>query len=101
MAPLKVSVPAPVLVSAPVVEALAPEMVKVCPEVATSIVLVVPAVKVKARSVLASLPVYFSVPPPITKLAAELPACPKLPAKPPSPIVATLKVPPLMVVMPV
>ena len=44
---------------------------------------------------------YFKVPPAKTKFDAEFDACPKLPATPPSPIVATLNVPPLIVVTPV
>ena len=44
---------------------------------------------------------YCKVPPPNTKLDAVLVACPKLPATSPSPIVATLNVPALIVVAPV
>ena len=92
-------IPAPVLVNAPVVAVLAPDMVKVLVE--TSIVDVVPALNMKLRSVDAVSPVYFKVPPSSTSLVASEVACPKLPATPPLPIVATLKVPALMVVTPV
>ena len=101
LVPDKVKVPAPVLVSAPVVAVLAPDTVRVVAKVVTSIVDVVPALNMKLRFVDAVVPVYFKVPPPSTKLAAALVAEPKLPATPPSPIVATLKVPSLMVVAPV
>ena len=93
--------PAPNLVSAPVVAVDAPEIVKLVPLVLMSIEEVVPAVKVKLRSVEAVDPVYCKVPPPSTKLAARLVALPKLPATPPLPIVPTLKVPALIVVTPV
>ena len=98
--PDKVKVPAPVLVSAPVVLVLAPEIVKVVPDAVTSIVLVVPAVKVKARSVEAVAPVYFKVPPPSTKLAASLADAPMLLLDKPLAIDEILKVPPLIVVTP-
>jgi len=63
---------------------------------------VVPAVIVKFLSVEADAPVYFKVPPPNTRLVAALVAEPKLPlATAPSPIVATLSVPALIVVTPV
>jgi len=62
---------------------------------------VLPVVKVKLRSVEAVVPVYCKVPPANTRLAAALVACPRFPATPPFPIVATLNVPALMVVVPV
>ena len=55
------NLPVPVLVRAPDVDALEPEMVKVVAVVVTSIVAVVAFVKVKARSVASVAPVYFSV----------------------------------------
>ena len=102
LAPDSSNVPRPVLVSAPVVlPPLLPEMVSITPLVSISIVAVLPAVMVKARLVLAVAPVYLSVASPITILPTPAVACPKLPATPPSPMVATLKVPALMVVIPV
>ena len=87
------------MVNAPVVAALVPEMVKIF--VLTSMVEVVPAVKVKLRLVLAVAPVYCKVPPPRTRLPTALLAEPKLPpATPPLPIVPTLKMPSLIVVTP-
>ena len=57
---------------------------------------------VKFLSVEAVAPVYFKVPLLNTKLVAALVAEPRLPlATPPSPIVATLNVPALIVVTPV
>ena len=47
--------------------------------VVTSIVLVVPVVSVKLRSVEAVAPVYCKVPPPSTRFAAALLAAPRLP----------------------
>jgi len=96
---VRVKVPAPVLVSAPEVAVLAPEMVTLF--VVISNVPVAPAVSVKFRSVLAVAPVYCSVPLFKTRLAAAGEACPKLPATPPLPMVATDKMPPLIVVVPV
>ena len=78
-----------------------PEMVSIFPDVKTLIVAVLPAVIVKALSVVAVRPVYLSVASPITILPTPAVACPKLPATPPLPMVATLKVPALMVVIPV
>jgi len=98
--PLKFNTPEPTLVSAPfVVVPVAPANVKVF--VVISKVPVVPAVIVNALSDVAVEPVYCKVPPPNTKLVAALVAFPKLPATPPSPIVATLNVPALIVVTPV
>ena len=57
LAPVSVSVPSPSLVSAPVVLVLAPLMVRLVAALATSIALVVPAVSVTLRSVLAVAPV--------------------------------------------
>ena len=76
-------------------------MVKITPDVATSIVPVVLLVMVKARSVEAVTPVYFKLPPASTSCVAALLAEPKLPAAPPLPIVPTLNVPALIVVIPV
>ena len=101
LAPERVSVPLPALVRAPEVEALAPEMVRFVAAVETSIVDVVAAVRVKLRLVEDVAPVYWSVPPPRTRLAAALVAFPRLPATPPLPIVATERVPALIVVTPV
>ena len=55
LVPDKVSVPLPVFVNAPEVESDAPVIVKVCPDVATSIVPVVDEVIVKFRLVLTLL----------------------------------------------
>ena len=93
--------PDPALVNPPVVEVEAPDMVNVVPVVLTSIVEVVPSVSVKFLLVVAVTPVYLSVPPLKTRLAAALPAWPRLPATPPLPIVATLNIPALIVVAPV
>ena len=101
LTPLKFNVPEFVLVSAPVVVVpVAPANVNETP-VGTSIVPVVPAVIVNALFDVAVDPVYLKVPPPNTMLVAELVACPKFPATPPSPIVPTLNVPALIVVTPV
>ena len=97
--PVKINIPEPVLVRFPVVAAADPLTVKVL--VVISKVPVVPAVIVKFLSVEAVEPVYCKVPPPNTKLDAELVACPKFPATPPFPIVPTLNVPALIVVTPV
>ena len=100
LTPLKFNVPEPTLVSAPVVPVpVAPANVKVF--VVISKVPVVPVVIVKALSDVAVDPVYLKVPPPNTMLVAALVACPKFPATPPFPIVATLNVPALIVVTPV
>ena len=98
---MSVRVPTPDLVSAPVVAVLAPDIVNVTSDVATSIVEVVPAVNVKFLLVEAVSPVYCKVPPPKTKLDAVVAAAPKLPETSPFPIDAILKVPPLIVVTPV
>ncbi len=79
----------------------APDIVRVVPAVETSIVPVLAAVMVNARSVLAVTPVYCRVPPSKTKLAATFVAWPILPATPPLPIVSALRVPAVMVVIPV
>ena len=65
----------PILISAPVVLVLEPDIDSVAKLEFTSIVDVVPAVSVNARSVGAVAPVYFNVPPPSTRLAAALVAC--------------------------
>ena len=83
------------------VAVLAPDTVRVVAKVVTSIVDVVLSVNMKLRFVDAVVPVYFKVPPPSTKLVASAVAFPRLPATAPLPIVATLKTPSLMVVMPV
>ena len=98
-APAKVNMPAPSLVSAPLVAAPAPVSVRLL--AVTSIVDVVPVVSVKSRLVEAFAPVYCKVPPPSTRLPAAAVAAPRLPATPPSPMVATLSVPALIVVTPV
>ena len=67
--PDKVKVPAPVLVSAPVVAVLTPAMTKLLVE--TSIVDVLPALNMKLRFVNALDPVYFKVPPSSTSLVAS------------------------------
>ena len=99
LVPLSVSVPVPIFVKPPVVTAAAPDIVRLF--VVMSRVEVVPAVKVKARSVEASAPVYCSVPPPSTRFVAPLVAAPRFPFTPPLPIVATLSTPSLIVVTPV
>ncbi len=101
LAPLRARVPEPVLVRPPVVAAEAPDIVRVVPAVETSIVPVLAAVMVNARSVLAVTPVYCRVPPSKTKLAAAFVALPMLPAVPPLLIVFALKVPAVIVVTPV
>ncbi len=78
-----------------------PDIVRVVPAVETSMVPVLAAVMVNARSVLAVAPVYFRVPPSKTKLAAAFVAWPMLPATPPLPIVFALNVPAVIVVTPV
>jgi hypothetical protein len=99
--PDNVSVPAPTLVNEPFVEALDPEIVRFELPLDISIDDVVPVLSVKARSVDAVDPVYFSVPPPSTRFDALLSAAPRLPATPPFPIVPTLSVPAFIVVTPV
>ena len=96
---LKVSVPAPGLVSAPFAPVPLPVSVRLL--AVTSIADVVPVVSVKSRLVEAFAPVYCKVPPPSTRLVAAAVAAPRLPAAPPSPMVATLSVPALIVVTPV
>ena len=98
-APERVSVPAPILVKAPLVAVDAPEMVSVL--VVISNVAVLPVLIVKLRSVLAVAPVYCKVPPLKIRFVAALVACPRFPATPPLPIVPTLKTPPVSVVTPV
>ena len=100
-APERVKVPAPDFLRAPLVLALVPLMVSAFAASVTWIVLVVDAVSVKLRLVEAVAPVYCSVPPPRTKLLAATAACPRFPAVPPTPMVATLSVPPLILVTPV
>ena len=99
--PVKINVPAPALVRFPVVAAADPLIVNSVPLVEISKVPVVPVLIVKFLFVEALAPVYFKVPLLNTKLDAVVSACPKLPATPPSPIVATLNVPALIVVAPV
>ena len=55
----------------------------------------------KLRLVAAVAPVYWSVPPLNTRLAAEMAAAPRLLALPPLPMELTDKVPPVRVVTPV
>ena len=99
LVPDKIKVPTPVLVNAPVVAVLAPAKVRAF--AVTSNVDVVPALRMKLRSVEADDPVYFKVPPLSTRLVAAFVAAPRFPARPPLPIVATLKIPALIVVTPV
>ncbi len=80
---------------------LAPEMVRLVAAVATSMVLVVPAVRTKLRLVEAVLPVYCRVPPPRVRLAAVVEAAPRLLAVPPLLMVPMLRTPAVMVVAPV
>ena len=101
MFPERIKVPEPDLIKLPLVTAVTPDIVRVLPGALTSMVLVVPAPRVNARSVLAVMPVYCRVPPFRTRLAAELVAWPKLPAKPPLLMDGMLRVPALIVVMPV
>jgi hypothetical protein len=96
--PDNVSVPAPAFVKAPVVLAAAPEIVSA---LVTSIVEVVPVVKVNALFVEAVLPVYSNVPPPKTKFPTALVDCPILLALPPLAILEILSVPLFIVVAPV
>ena len=96
-----VSSTGPLAAKLPLVAVVVPDIVSVVPEVVTSTVDVVLAVSVELRSVEAVAPVYWSVPPPRTRFAAALLAWPRFPAWPPLPIVATLKVPALIVVTPV
>ena len=100
-APVSSNVPAPSLVRDPVVLVDAPAIVSMVAALLTSILDVVPAVKVKFRLVEAVAPVYCKVPPLNTILSAALVACPKFPATPPFPIDATLNIPALTVVVPV
>ena len=104
-APESLSVPAPDFVKAPLVAALAPDIVSVVPAAVTSIVPLFDAAIVNFRSVSPLAPVYWRVPlpalPPRTRFAAALLAAPRFPATPPLPIVATLNVPALIVVTPV
>lgn len=93
--------PAPALVREPFVLAAAPEIVSVVAPLLTSIVLVVAAVRVKLRSVESVAPVKRSVPPPRTRLAAELVDWPMLLADPPFATSLMLSVPRLTVVAPV
>ena len=97
----KYNVPDPILVRAPVVLAAVPLMLKVVPLVEISKVATLELFIVNALFVDAVAPVYFKVPPSNTRFPAILVACPKLPATPPSPIVATLNVPSDIVVTPV
>ena len=99
LTPTMVSVPAPILVRPPVVVGMAPEMVRLLAVI--SKVEMVPAPRVKLLLVDAVDPVYCSVPPFRTRLVAALPAAPRLPGTLPSPMVATLNTPALMVVTPV
>ena len=98
-APERIRVPAPAFVRAPVEATLAPLIVNVF--VVTLMVLEVPALRVKLRFVVAVAPVYWRVPPFSTKLPAAVLACPRLPATPPFPIVATERMPSVIVVTPV
>src|SRR5438067_1188973 len=99
--PVRVRVPAPILLNAPAVVADAPLNVRLVPAVATSIVPVVASVSVNARFELIVVPVYCSVPPLSTRLLGALVDCPTPLAVPPSARIATLKLPALMVVLPV
>ena len=70
MVPVRVNVPRPILVKAPVEATLAPFHVKLVPPTVTSKVAVVPLVIVKLRFVEAVAPVYCRLPPPKTRFAA-------------------------------
>ena len=100
-APDNVSVPLPIFVSPPVVAALAPLIVRLVAAVVTSIELVVRLVNVKARLVATVAPVYCSVPPPSTRLAAPAPDWPMLLGLPPLASRFALNTPALIVVAPV
>jgi hypothetical protein len=90
------------LVRLPFDVAAAPEMVRETVELATLMPLVVPAVRLKLRSVVPfTVPVYSRVPPPSVRLPAALVELPRAPATPPLVIAAMLSVPALMVVAPV
>ncbi len=99
--PDKISFPCPLLVRAPLVAVETPERVRVVAWVMTSKVAVLPVLIVKLRSVLAVAPVYCRMPPSKTRLPAALVAAPRLPLTPPSPMVATFRMPPVKVVTPV
>ena len=101
-APVRMSVPAPNLVRLPLVVADVPDIVREPVKLVTLMPLVVPAVRVKLRSVeLLDEPVYSKVPPPRTRLPAALVELPRAPAAPPLVIAEMLSVPPLIVVAPV
>ena len=101
-APVKIRVPAPILVMAPVAPVLAPEIVKAVVALVTSIVAVFPELIVKFRSVLALLPVYCSVLLPVkSKFAAALVDIPRPPATPPLLMVPMLRTPASIAVEPV
>jgi hypothetical protein len=76
-------------------------MVRFVPLLEISIVIVVPVLIIKLRSVEAVLPVYNSRPVPNTRLAAAFEDCPMFPATPPFSIVETLRTPALIVLTPV
>ena len=101
MVPDNVSVPAPVLVNAPVVFVLAPEIVRFVPPLVTSIVDDVPVVRTKFRLVETVEPVYCNVPPPSVRFAAVVVEAPMSLFTPPFANVPTLSVPALIVVAPV
>src|SRR5205085_9368353 len=99
--PDKVKVPLPSLAKAPVVLVLAPPIVKFLAPVVILIELLVPAPNVKLRFVEKVGPVYSKVPPLNTKLAAALVDAPILLATPPSVSKTALKIPALILVIPV
>ena len=90
------------MVKPPVVAAVVPVTVRVVGVLVLIFIFeTVPAVKVMFLSVVAVAPEYFNSPPPNTNLSAPVPLCPKLPEFAPSPMVATLSIPALMVTPPV
>ena len=98
MLPESVSIPAPAFVRLPLAVAPLPEMASA---VVTLIVLEVPFVRVKLRSVEPLAPVKSRVPPPNTRFPAAFVELPSAPATPPLVIEAMLSVPALIVVAPV
>ncbi len=93
--------PLPILVRAPVVTVLAPLIVRLAAASVTLTEPVVPALKMKFRSVDAVPPVYCSVPAPSTRLAARFVDWPMLLATPPLAKEFALNTPALIVVAPV
>src|ERR1700691_560874 len=90
LAPDRVRVPTPPMLSAPVVAALAPLNVRLFAATLMSIALLVAAASVNARLVANDAPVYCSVPPPSTRFPAAAVDAPMLLAAPPLARVLTL-----------